>query len=210
MIKYSLFSYVLANMKRKSSRNGFTLMEILVTLVIVGVIGTIASQSLFSLLRGASKVEIIKELKQSGDFALSTMSVDIRNAKDIALLDVSTLPCDDTNTTVLGCASGGTSGQCLRITNITGSYSYYGCSAYVDPVFGNINRLTKGGTNYLTNDKVNVSSSCSTAFTCTDANPGNSPKLVNIRFTLVQSQTGANAAESASQTFDTEVSLRNK
>lgn len=187
-------------MKRKSCRNGFTLIEILVTIVIIGVIGTIATQSLFSLLRGASKVEIVKELKQSGDYVISTLQVDIRNAKDVAVFDASCSIMVGVN----GCETSVSHGACLRITNINGSYGYYGCLAN-----GGINRLTRGGTDYLTNSSVAVTD-CANVFVCSNDSAGQVAKVININFTLQQSQATANAAESATQTFDTQIVLRNK
>jgi prepilin-type N-terminal cleavage/methylation domain-containing protein len=71
-------------LKAHNKSQGFTLLEILVTVLLFGMLSALASSSLFSLLRGASNTNVVRELKQNGDYALSVMEVKIRNANSIA------------------------------------------------------------------------------------------------------------------------------
>ena len=65
-------------------RQGFTLIELLVVIVIVGLVGGIATVILSTTLQNASKGEMTREVKQNGDFALSIMERMIRNATGIS------------------------------------------------------------------------------------------------------------------------------
>lgn len=69
---------------------GFTLLEMLVVSALLGTIGLMATSIFFTTLRGGTKAELIKEIKQNGDFAISTMERMIRNARDV------TSTCDNT------------------------------------------------------------------------------------------------------------------
>ncbi len=188
----------------KFSRNltyGFTLIEVLITIVIVGILGTMATQSLLTLLRNQSKTDIIKEIKQNGDYALSQMEVKIRNAKTAGILGLTP-----------NCNSTGATGNNLTIINPDNSVTNFICLT---------NRLQQqdipAGTtgpspspNFLSNTLVSVTTtSCANIFTCTVPS-NNVPRKIRINFTLQESAVNAIAAEKSSQTFATEVSLRNK
>lgn len=175
---------------------GFTLMEIMVTIVILGGLGVVASSSLFSLLRGASKTELVKEIKQNGDYALSVMEIKIRNAHDI----VST--CD------------GSAATSLTIINqdIDRTQTEFACNN------GRISQRDLGApgaspsptTEYLTNSSVAIPA-CTTAnfsFTCATSTVTGSKNVI-FKFTLTQNAT-VGPAEAVSQTFQIQVTLRNK
>lgn len=65
-------------------KRGFTLVEALVTIVIIGIIGFILSDLLSRAFQGNSKSQLIGQIKQNGQIALSTMDETIRNADNIA------------------------------------------------------------------------------------------------------------------------------
>ncbi len=168
--------------------SGFTLIEILVTIILFGILGTIATQSLFSLLRGASKSEAVKEVKQNGDYALSFMEIKIRNGT-----------IDDVN-----CTGVTTS---LTINNPNSSpapTTTFDC--FTD---GSVNRLRQDSSDYLTNTSVTLDDCSNTniSFICADTN---GVKNVLIKFTLRRMGDSLGEAESAAQTFQTQVTLRNK
>lgn len=168
-------------------RSGFTLIELLVVVAIFGVIGTIATVTLFSLLRGASKTEIIKEVKQNGDYALSVMETKIRN---------STI--DDVN--CIGMANN------LIIKNNDGTYTTYDCVA--DGAINRLRSTTSGISGYLTNSQVSLAD-CNTtniSFTCTNLNAN---KTVSIMFTLKEAGSTTDVANKSSATFQTQIALRN-
>lgn len=65
---------------------GFTLIEIIVVTGLLSTIGLIAASIFFSALKGGAKAEILKEVKQNGDYAVSTMGSAMRNAREITTL----------------------------------------------------------------------------------------------------------------------------
>jgi len=62
---------------------GFTLIEMLIFITILVVILSISFSFLLVTLRGSSKAEALKKVKQNGDFALSTMERYILSAKKV-------------------------------------------------------------------------------------------------------------------------------
>ncbi len=164
------------------TRVGFTLVETLVTLVLIGTIGLIASISLFNLLSGSAKTEIVKEIKQNGDYALSTMEQNIRNATDVYYLVGGVKTCAGTSIDLY-----------IIQPSQPATPIHYSCSSgslYVDG-------------NSLTSDKV-VVNPCTGVFTC-NKDVNGLYKNVIINFVLEDAQNS-----SVSQTYKTEIRLRNK
>lgn len=69
---------------RQAQRGGFTLIEILVVVGILGIIAVVGSNMFFSILRGSTKTKILQLVKQNGDYAISVMGRMIRNAKSVS------------------------------------------------------------------------------------------------------------------------------
>ena len=178
-------------MKLNFNKSGFSLIEILVVIVILGVLGTVATQSLFSLLRGAAKTEVVKEVKQNGDYALSVMEVKLRN---------STITDSDCTAAVSGATS-------LTLTDP--GFPAFSFRCVVDGSTNRISQFISGQDQYLTNTSVTLPTCMTTdiSFTCINTA---GVKNILIKFTLTQAQAGAQGAESASQVFQTQVTLRNK
>lgn len=74
----------------KAKMTGFTLVETLVAVAIMGLVIAGATSMFFFVLKGEKKADTRIKVKQSGDFALSVMSSTIRNADSI------TTVCDGT------------------------------------------------------------------------------------------------------------------
>ena len=64
-----------------NSQKGFTLVELLISIVIVGTFGTIVVNILASTFRGSSKTDVINKVRQNGNYAISEMARKIRYAK---------------------------------------------------------------------------------------------------------------------------------
>lgn len=69
--------------KNLESKKGFTLIEILVVTVILAVLGFMVTNIFFTTMRGTSKADVLREVKQNGNYALSIMERMIRNATSI-------------------------------------------------------------------------------------------------------------------------------
>lgn len=169
--------------------SGFTLLEILVVVVLVGALGVLSSTAFFSLLKGASKTDIVKEIKQNGDYALSIMELRLRNATDI------TAPI---------CV--GTAANSLTILNDNGTTSTFQCNLASGAIE---EAITGGTTKSLINSTVKIGQ-CSSDFNLTCSGSPNGAKTVTIMFKLQQANANAAASERLIQTFQTQVTLRNK
>lgn len=121
-------------MKQKS---GFTLIELLVAVGILGIVGGISTIIFFTTLQGTSKSEVVREVKQNGDYALTVMERLIRNATAI------TSTCD------------GTPQPTLIIINPDQSTTQFSLSATAQ---------IASNAGFLTNNKVSASN---LSFTCT-------------------------------------------
>lgn len=175
-------------MKSIKYSRGFSLIEIIVSVGVLAVVGTVLSQVFFTTTRTATKTGRVNNIKDNGEFALEIMSRLIRNAKNIvpssctgsATSSLSLIHPENTQTD-LNCLtdSGNT-----RIASVSGS-----------------------STEYLTDE--NISVDCSTLlFTCL-SQPG-SPPTVKITFTLDQvGPTPVDQFERARRSFQTSVTLRN-
>jgi len=61
-------------------KDGFTLIEIIIVISILGLVMTIFSGFLLATLRAGSKSEVVKELRQNGNYALQTIDSMLRNS----------------------------------------------------------------------------------------------------------------------------------
>lgn len=168
--------------------SGFTLVELLVVITLVGLIGAIISQSFILGIRSQSKSEIVKEVKQNGDYALSVIDEMVRNATDITLF------CN-------------TSTDQLSIVNQDGGTTTFDCSS--DKEIASISGAAP--TPFpITNDRVIVTN-CNFRIVC--PTPPLSPKYVFISFTVKQAavpnQPTPLPENRASIEYQTTISLRN-
>ncbi len=168
----------------RSRNGGFTLIEILIVVSLIGVMSIAITQVFMSILRSQSKGEIIKGVKQNGDYAYSVMESMIRNAQEVT---------DPT--------SCGSQVDEISIKNpddyITRFYCTSGAVSLVASQSGTSNF-------FLTNSDVDASA-CHFIVNC----PPTSPKYVWMTFTLSQANAAAGVAETATETFEGIVSLRN-
>jgi len=106
------------NQKSKIKINfaGFSLIEIMVVVSLLGLISAIASGFLFSSLSSSSKAEVAKEVKQNGNFALLLMERMITNAYSLQT-------CDTSSITIISSDGGSTTFKCEedRIASESGS-----------------------------------------------------------------------------------------
>jgi|SRR5581483_2645740 len=172
---------------------GYTLVELLVVMAMMGIAMTIGVSILASTLRSATKTTAFNTVKQNGDVAMELVVRSVQNAVDVCLegatlkiygSNVGACPSTITPATEFQCQAGvNNNGTFQKRVNDTGS---------------------GGGTGWVslvTDVKIK---SCAFAVSST------TPKRVTIDFTLTQ----ANASDTASDTsveipFHSEVTLRN-
>ncbi len=171
---------------------GFTLLELLVSVAILGVIGTLVAQAFFSVFRSNSKTEILKDVKQSGEQTLLTMTRIIQNAQEVAV-----------------CPSDGTPLDSLALVNPDGGTTTFGCV-----LDGTITRIasTSATNEFLTDSHVTIGGSTCAAsslvFECTTQS--GEPSKITISFSLAQVGTPVDQSETAREDFQGSVIIRNE
>jgi four helix bundle protein len=177
------------------STSGFTLIEIIMVVFIFGIIIAVGGNLLFSILKGASKVEISKDAKQSGDYALGVMERAIRNAQGIIQNTES-----PSNTCTVGMKK-------IKIQNKDKTVTEFYCevNSSVAKIASKSGSLT---TDYLTGNNITLSTdnTCGVNNTLTfDCDATVNPPKVAISFTLIQKNISAKAEDQASVSFKTTV-----
>jgi len=192
----------------KSHKKGFTLVELLVVAVILGLLSVVIAQVFFSTMRTNSKTEIVRDVKENGDRAIDTMTRLIQNAKSIELpsscperplagstLDEITLQHFDESITILKCVESVVNGVTVaRIASSSASQTVYLTSHNVS-VFDQT-----GNTNACSNNAL--------AFTCSSV--GTVPTYITVHFMLRQANSSASVENISSASFQTVVTVRNK
>jgi prepilin-type N-terminal cleavage/methylation domain-containing protein len=176
---------------------GFTLIEILITISIVGIIGILLAQVFFTTTKVNTKTELQKDIRQNGQFALDVMSRMIRSAIEV------TSTCDTT----------GTQSTSIQITNPDGDMTTFEC-LYADSVSRIASTsASTGQSSYLTSKNVTLGgTSCNDAdmtllFTCQSGS--SQTPFVTLQFDLMQKGAGTNQTEQANQSFQLGVNVRN-
>lgn len=148
-------------MKKKQ---GFTLIEVLMIVFIMGIVAVIGGNMLFSIMKGTSKAEITKEVKQNGDYAIGVMERMIRNAQNCKSNGGVTIKNPDGKFTNFFCetVAGATriasnSGVFLTSDNVTASNCIFSCDATKTPPIVNISfDLSQKGTDLRPEEKAQV------------------------------------------------------
>lgn len=78
---------------------GFTLIEILVVIVLIGILGLILTSILSQVLRGQNKINTVSLVKQNGQVVLDKLSNEIRSAEKV--ICAWEIPTDPNNTIVI-------------------------------------------------------------------------------------------------------------
>jgi len=171
-------------------KNGFTLIEVLVSVGVIGVLSILIVQSFFSTLRNNTKTELMKDLKQNGDYAMQTMVRMIQNAEQIS-------DCSDTHS--------------LSVVNLDGFTTVF--ASYPNNSVCKISSTSAMTTYDLTSDNVTmtypVSGSCTDAITFACDSIAGVPSKVTINFTLVQKGSSPDSYERASVAFQNAAIIRN-
>lgn len=172
--------------RKNSNSKGFTLIEILVVISILGLIMVVGTNMFIQVLKNNVKTEAIKDVKQNGDYAIMVMERMIRNAQNIR-----------------GCSS-----SVITIDNPDGRQTTFEC---LDGAIASRSGALSGK---LTSSKVTLSSalppasvcnSSTLAFTCDSTFQ---PPTVTVGFTLTKVGENLRAEEQSSLIFNQSISLR--
>ncbi len=161
-------------------KTGYTLIEIIIVVGILGIIATVGSVMFFSILKSSTKTKIFHLVKQDGDYALSVMVRMIRNARELVS------PTEDSVT------------SSITIKNPDGRTTTFACDSYL--ITSNSASLISSG--------VKVSD-CNNIFDVKVGEPGIKPAEIKINFSLTPAEEGARPEEKVEVDFQTGVILRN-
>jgi len=186
------------------SKKGFTLLELLVVAVILGLLSVVIAQIFFTTIRTNNKTEITRGVKESGDRALDIMTRLVQNAK---LIDIPSASCPEYPAL-------GSPLSSISLTNFDGGETTLLCKE--DDGIAQIASVSASAlqTVYLTNTDVSLSdgstNTCANTLSFTCSSQGDIPSFITIAFSIRQSNSAAALIDSASGMFQTTVTLRNK
>ena len=168
-------------------KDGFTLLEMLVSIAIIAILSTVLSQVFITTLRVNTKTELLKDMKQNGELALETMVRLVQNAKRVDCISSQSIlvTSSDNGQTTLECSLTGTTTR-IASTSATGTAYLTSTSA------------TLGGANCA---------GSTLAFDCVSS--AGQPTTVTISFQLSQAGTGIGVFDTVSEPFQSSVTTRN-
>jgi prepilin-type N-terminal cleavage/methylation domain-containing protein len=175
---------------KKRNLFGFSLIEMLVVIGILALLSVFIVQSFISTIRTNTKAEIMRDLKQNGDYALSFFTRKIQNATSI---DCSSAP---SSITIQDPDYPGVVGKTF--------------SSGAHPITGGTCGMIYDG-DFLTSENVQLLGACGSAVTFNCEDLYGKTAQVSISFTLQQKNTPQPNAkyEQASMIFKTTVQMRN-
>lgn len=163
--------------------NGFTLLETLVVISILGIISVFGIGVLSTVLNGGVKTAVVSEIKQNGNYVMENMSRYIRNATSIS--------------------SDPACGASLGLVQPDSSVVIF---SILPADASNNNRIASNSSSLTNSDRKNGVDVTNLTFICDTAV---SPPVVTIDFTLTQGLgVGSGQQNQATETFHTTVSLR--
>lgn len=171
----------------KTTRDGFTLLEMVVAIAIVALLSVVVSQIFLITLRTNTKTEVLKDMKQNGEIALESIVRAIQNAASITCTSPQSIIVEhtDTTSTTFACESTASQTRFIKTTAIGSTYL-------------TAENVTLGGTDC---------GSSTLTFTCDPTNEA--ATSVTIVFHLAQQGTPSEAFEQSSVSFQTSVTMRN-
>ena len=171
--------------KRKISK-GFTLIEILVVIGLLGIIVAVGSNMFFTTLKSSTKSKILTVVKQNGDYALTIMERLIRDSEKVIV-----------NSDGVLCEAGMNK---LKVKRLDGSEIEFTCEGE-----GTAGSLIASNSARLTSPEVKIDN-CS--FDCFSQGEFY-PQIVKINFTLSQLAETIRVEEQAIIDFEATVTTRN-
>lgn len=163
-------------------KNGFSLIELLIVVALLGIIMVGVSQLLATSLSSTSKATASQQVKENGQFALGMMERTVRRARRVTTCAGATLIVD--------------------VPDTAGTVVTYTFQQNLSQLTRRIN--TGAAVPLVSTPDVTVDS-----FVCTfTQGAANNPSIVKLELNLSKSATGATDLRILSQRFETTVSLR--
>lgn len=183
----------------QKQKYGFTLIEILVTITIIASVSVLIAQVFFTTTRVNTKTELLKDVKQNGQYALDVMSRMIRSAAGVTS----------------ECLAAGVPSKTITIKNANGDSTTFGCfydSGNSVARIASVSAFTAQSQNLTSQNVTLGGASCADdamtlRFTCTSSS--DEPSKVAISFSLSQKGTPTDQFEKSSIQYQTIVSPRN-
>ncbi|MDQ3098434.1 MAG: type II secretion system GspH family protein [bacterium] len=163
------------------NEQGFTLIEILVVIAIVGVLTGITSDIFIQIVRGSNKANVVTEIKQNGDNVLNQLERTIRNAEEITAMGGSNTSWTTVSTSV----------PWIDVSSVVSPYTWTCATKYCAIILKNqgaaggyskieIHAQTLSGSTVIGDQKCN-----STPFTTNDQDQTKSPYECNGNIRIV-------------------------
>lgn len=98
-------------------KNGFTMIELLVVLAVLGIIAAIGGEILMTVIRTYNKANIIGELQQNGNYVLSQLEEEIRESGAVSQTsshDLTVVRRDESTVTYSFIEPSGSGGTCVN------------------------------------------------------------------------------------------------
>lgn len=161
----------------------------MVSIGILGIIATMGTNLLFSVLGGSAKAKVLQSVKQNGGYATSVMETMIRNARKLSYVSSPT--------------------DSITITNPDGgATTFHCCGTPPDLLIASESGTLTCATARLTGSEVKVEN-CANFFTITPGVAGVRPDMVEIQFKLIQAGVSSRPEEQAAVDFRSTIGLRN-
>jgi len=196
-LQLTIYKRVKCHMSKVTCQKGFTLVELLAVVMVIGVVGSVVGGILISSLVGTNKTNALDNVRQNGNYALLQMSKEIefsRNFYGVSTNGVSYIT-DCTIPTVSPTPTPTQYGY-VKIMSANGQAVTFSCSG---------NTISSNSASLI--DAATVKTT-SCYFTCSQDNLV-LPPTVGINFTLSQAKAGNFVENNTSVPFNTSVTLRN-
>lgn len=174
-------------------REGYTLMELVVVMILLLVVGALVVGILNSTLRGNAKSKITNDLGQNGNYVLTVITDIILNSQNFKSITDSI-----SGTVYTTCTSSGITGPTISLVGFDSGVTNLVCNG---------DTISSNSASLLDISRVKlVPGTCS--FTCVQADDY-SPPRIDVSFQL-QNANGSSSDSYGRATFNTSLSLRNK
>jgi type II secretory pathway pseudopilin PulG len=195
-----IFNFQFSIFNSERSQKGFTLVELLASVIVLVAIGSIIAGIITTSLRGTNKANTIENIRQNGNYALNQISKDIEYAQpfDGKNTGLGNLDNDGNIIYTTSCpfSSSPTSYSLISVESTNNKRIQYKCTS---------SELSANGVLLIDANSVSLNS-CS--FSCIKNQITDIP-IVKIKFELSSGNSNGLAENSGSITFETSVTMRN-